>query len=220
MILFILIIVYFFPITDQSPSVKSKNSTPSTIPISSRYIRRINSEDVSIIPDHYFNINRSSPLFKSPKVIETPKKFFVFNENQRVFRSLPEKLTCKVFEEFLEREVEVNIRPNFLKNPKTGRNLELDMYDPVTKIAIEYNGATHYEHVPFFNNDLQNQQEKDELKKKLCSDNGIILITVPYTVDAVIPNGKGGYKYVKRTPEEKEEKIKQFLYPILENLLF
>jgi hypothetical protein len=78
-------------------------------------------------------------------------------------------------------------RPHFLNNPVTGGsyNLELDCYDDEYKIAVEYNGIQHYKFSPYFhknNEAFLNQKYRDELKKRMCKENGIILITVPYTV--------------------------------------
>lgn len=76
-------------------------------------------------------------------------------------------------------------RPEFLKNPITNTNLELDCFCEDLKLALEYNGKQHYEFVPKFHktkNDFYNQKYRDEIKKRLCSENGIDLIEVPYTV--------------------------------------
>lgn len=77
------------------------------------------------------------------------------------------------------------IRPNFLKNPKTGRNLELDMYNDNLKIALEYNGIQHRTYAPYFHksqNDYYDQVDRDKLKDRLCKENGVLLIVVPDTV--------------------------------------
>jgi len=79
------------------------------------------------------------------------------------------------------------IRPNFLNNPVTdgGYNLELDCYNQDLRLGIEYHGKQHYEYVPYFHKNKEafyNQKYRDELKKRMCKDNGIILIEVPYTV--------------------------------------
>jgi len=79
------------------------------------------------------------------------------------------------------------IRPNFLNNPVTdgGHNLELDCYDHDLRLGIEYHGKQHYEYVPYFHKNKEafyNQKYRDELKKRMCKDNGIVLIEVPYTV--------------------------------------
>lgn len=75
-------------------------------------------------------------------------------------------------------------RPDFLKNPRTGRNLELDCYNEDLKLALEYNGPQHY------NNKVYNMSEEDYIKllqrdvfkKKKCAYLGIDLIIVPYRV--------------------------------------
>ena len=76
-------------------------------------------------------------------------------------------------------------RPSFLNNPVTGMNLELDMYEPSMGIACEYNGVQHYKYTPYFHTSKEafnNQKYRDELKRRMCRDNGITLIEVPYTV--------------------------------------
>jgi hypothetical protein len=78
-------------------------------------------------------------------------------------------------------------RPNFLNNPVTGGNfnLELDCYNPELKLAVEYNGIQHYKYTPYFhknNEAFLNQKYRDELKRRMCKDNMITLIEVPYTV--------------------------------------
>ena len=78
-----------------------------------------------------------------------------------------------------------SIRPNFLKNPKTGKNLELDMYNQNLRLAIEYQGAQHRTYTPFFHksySDYLDQVERDNYKKKRCMEEGIDLICVPDTV--------------------------------------
>lgn len=77
------------------------------------------------------------------------------------------------------------IRPDFLKNPITKENLELDCYNADLKIGVEYNGRQHYDFIPFFHKTketFRNQQYRDELKRRMCKNNGIFLIEIPYTV--------------------------------------
>ena len=78
-------------------------------------------------------------------------------------------------------------RPDFLNNPVTGGsfNLELDCFDPELKIAVEYNGRQHYEYTPFFHKNKDQftmQKYRDDMKRRLCKDEDILLIEVPYTV--------------------------------------
>lgn len=78
-------------------------------------------------------------------------------------------------------------RPNFLNNPVTGGNynLELDCYNQELRLAVEYNGAQHYKYIPYFHKNKEafiNQKYRDELKRRMCQDNGITLIEVPHTI--------------------------------------
>lgn len=80
-----------------------------------------------------------------------------------------------------------NQRPDFLRNPVTGGNfnLELDCYDSELKLAVEYNGAQHYKYIPYFHKNKEaflNQKYRDEMKKRMCRDAGVTLIEVPNTI--------------------------------------
>jgi hypothetical protein len=66
--------------------------------------------------------------------------------------------------------VKENARPDCLKNPQTGRNLELDFYLPDFKIGIEVQGQHHYED--------ENQVARDRLKRKLAAAVGIYIIEI------------------------------------------
>ena len=61
-----------------------------------------------------------------------------------------------------------NCRPNWLKNPATGANLELDRYYPFLKIGIEYNGQQHRKKIG------GEQWERDKLKRHLCAKQGVV----------------------------------------------
>jgi len=90
-------------------------------------------------------------------------------------------------------------RPDFLKNPLTGENLELDCYNPNIEIiieyedceyqfngiAVEYNGIQHYVWPNFTGQtkkEFLNQVGRDKIKRELCDENRIYLITVPYNL--------------------------------------
>lgn len=75
------------------------------------------------------------------------------------------------------------VRPAFLKNPKTKRNLELDLYNEELKLAVEYNGQQHHEFIPRFHGNRRRYREqvyRDDLKRELCKRAGIYLIVVRY----------------------------------------
>lgn len=61
--------------------------------------------------------------------------------------------------------------------------LELDGYCEALNLAFEFNGIQHYKNVPHFHreNTIEEQQIRDQKKVKLCKDNNIKLIIIPYT---------------------------------------
>jgi hypothetical protein len=77
------------------------------------------------------------------------------------------------------------VRPRFLRNPETGRNLEIDCYNHDLRLGIEYNGKQHYVFPNGFHKNIEifnKQVYRDALKLKLCDEAGVYLISVPYNV--------------------------------------
>ena len=150
--------------------------------------------------------------------VEERKEGITTGESKRRFGSIGEELTCKTFERIIGRQVQYGVRPNFLKNMQSGRNLELDCYDPETKIGIEYNGKQHYTFVPRFHKseeDFRKQLQRDQLKRQLMSEYGGILIEVPYTVDTC-DNLEGTFKYNSRiTRDQRQQRIDAYLQRVL-----
>lgn len=67
--------------------------------------------------------------------------------------------------------------PDWLVNPKTKRILELDGYNEKLKLAFEYDGGTHAEDFRFKSDkDKVDTVYKDELKRELCRQNGVLLL--------------------------------------------
>lgn len=78
-----------------------------------------------------------------------------------------------------------SMRLDILKNPDTGRNLELDCYCHDLRLALEYNGIQHYKYPNRYHkteDDFIMQLARDEWKSRKCKEHGIYLIIVPYTV--------------------------------------
>ena len=78
-----------------------------------------------------------------------------------------------------------SVRPDILKNPETKHNLEIDCYNDDLKLGIEYQGQQHFRYIKYFHNsieDFYSQLDRDMTKQRLCVENGITLIIVPYTV--------------------------------------
>lgn len=75
----------------------------------------------------------------------------------------------KLLEDILPTEEYIdNYRPDWLKNPETGYNLELDRFYPNLNIGIEFNGPQHRKK----NNEAQ--WNRDRIKKHLCAKQGVI----------------------------------------------
>lgn len=105
-------------------------------------------------------------------------------QNARTFLPRKESICRQILEEIYGLPFP-NCRPDWLKNI-TGHNLELDCYNEVLKIALEYNGEQHYIFPNFTNcsyREFVAQQQRDALKKKLCEEHGVKLIVVPYIVE-------------------------------------
>jgi hypothetical protein len=147
---------------------------------------------------------------------------FRFEVGYRQFKSIGEQLCCKVFEEYINenlsenewRTAVVNKKYDFLRTEENPP-LELDMFDPVTKIAIEYNGRQHYEYTTYYhssNEQFKKQQRYDEIKLRKCEENGVHLIVVPHYVDS-----KVNERDPKRKYELREDRIRAYLTPILDS---
>ena len=127
-----------------------------------------------------------------PKILQRGKKI---SSGELECRRVLKKIFNKPFN---------TCRPNFLRNPVTSSgggsgdsfNLELDCFEVSLKLGCEYQGQQHYKHIPYFHKSkeaFRNQQYRDELKRRMCRDNRINLIEVPYTVK--IPQIEG---YIKK----------------------
>lgn len=115
-------------------------------------------------------------FFKPVNLSEFQKKTFVSRGEMECKRAI-EEITGEKFEKK---------RPDFLKNVVSNKKLELDCYNEKLKIAVEYNGKQHYEYTPYFHKNKEsfyNLRYRDEMKKKLCQENNVFLITVPYYID-------------------------------------
>jgi hypothetical protein len=64
-----------------------------------------------------------------------------------------------------------NWRPDFLRNKKTGKNLEYDIYIGKFHMAIEYQGAVHFKRISRYANDPDKSKYNDLLKHTLSLSN-------------------------------------------------
>lgn len=85
-----------------------------------------------------------------------------------------------------------SVRPDWLKNPATGQNLELDGFCPDiqtsmgTGLAFEYDGRQHATYTPHFHRggpkEFIYQTKKDAFKTMMCKKRGIMLIRIPHSI--------------------------------------
>lgn len=144
------------------------------------------------------NILRENALHKMELPASVPRK--EYNTMSDVYTDQPEyqtfpfmkeskgEIECRRALEKILKKPFTKARPDFLRNEVTGGvyNMELDCYNSDLKIAVEYHGQQHYKFVPYFHKNrdrFMHQRYRDVLKRKLCEENGITLIEVPYTVN-------------------------------------
>jgi hypothetical protein len=110
-----------------------------------------------------------------------------YKSKRRIPRQSKGELECRrVLQKIFKKPFNTS-RPDFLRNPVTGGNfnLELDCFDSHIGLACEYNGKQHYKYCPYFHRNKEhflNQKYRDDMKRRICRDNNIRLIEVPYTV--------------------------------------
>lgn len=91
-------------------------------------------------------------------------------------------------------EIIVNYKPDFMKSPRTGKKLELDICVFVRKmnelqmehtdipiIAFEVQGEQHFKNVKWFKSDSDFVKMNDLYKTEICNKMGIPLIEIFYT---------------------------------------
>ena len=95
-----------------------------------------------------------------------------------------ERITRRVLETLYDAEFPT-VRPDWLINPRTGRRLEIDLYNEELGLCCEVSGAQHYEQSERFHRTREEfieQVYRDKVKKEQILARGLDFIVVPYTV--------------------------------------
>src|SRR5690606_6209860 len=93
---------------------------------------------------------------------------------------------CRDIFEALTGRAYPTVRPNWLRNPKTNRKLELDGFCADLRSAFEYNGKQHYEYPNAFHkteDDFHSLVERDRIKAQTCVSQGVNLLVIPYDLE-------------------------------------
>lgn len=105
---------------------------------------------------------------------------YLIPENKWKSEQLVYELTKKLYKKYT---VLYQHRPFFLKSEKG--QMSYDIFICGLNVAIEYQGKQHFEPVEIFGGEehFQEQIYRDQLKKKLSSENGIVLVYINYWED-------------------------------------
>lgn len=98
----------------------------------------------------------------------------------------------RIFEEIFGVKFK-SIRPDWLKNPVTNKNLELDGFNADLKtnigtgLAFEYDGVQHSQYNSHFHrsgpDEFKYQVKKDDWKNAKCKEKNVVLIRIPHFVN-------------------------------------
>lgn len=92
--------------------------------------------------------------------------------------SIEEEWTRCLVEHHFGKEF-INVRPNWLINPETNKNLEIDLFNDELGLAIEYHGPQHYKAI-YGEERLQKSLRNDGARRVLCEKNNVRLIEIKH----------------------------------------
>ena len=106
----------------------------------------------------------------------------VFNKGKwcaQCSTGIGERFTRIAFETIFNRKFSHGFF-DWLKNPATGRRLQLDGFNAELNIAFEHQGYLHSQTPSFvIGTPAENQAFRDQQKRKICKERGVTLIEVP-----------------------------------------
>ena len=176
-------------ITDPIPSsMVTSNIIPSSLSslssLQSKSLVPVPVRTLSIGSHRTINKNNHSRLAKKTTQKRQKMQYVSLISKRSDFGSRGEYLCCYILEEIFHKPF-YRVRPDFLKNPETGYNLEIDCYNEELKLGVEYNGETHNKWPNYTGQtfeDFTKQVRRDQFKVDQCDRAGVYLITVPSSV--------------------------------------
>ena len=167
-------------ITDQSDA-RLGNKQTSTY----KGVTSVNNKDVCEYVEHEWDdISKSMSRYKSVSYVNGQLPELIEDVNNSGVQWKNQEICCRIMEMFTGEKFIRNAKPAFLKNPETGRNLEVDCYNERLG-GLEYNGIQHYVFPNRYHKtekDFINYTRKDKFKVKQFERVGKNLIVVPYTI--------------------------------------
>ena len=118
----------------------------------------------------------------SPHTLPSPKAYEIIKSPDEKMSLCETRVLNVVKTMYPDEEIISNYRPDFLYNPYTGCNLEIDIWIPNKNIAIEVDGIQHYEYTPYYHaniDDFIQQRMRDVSKDVRLKHLGIKLIRIP-----------------------------------------
>ena len=152
-------------------------------------IDRIKVELANTANDKWSNILSPQPEMeekvreykRNKKKVKSQKKR---RSGSKVSKNKHEERVRELLEDYFD-DYFPTCRPKFLRNPKTGRCLELDGYNARLNLAFEYQGVQHRKYTPKFHSSpeaFEEQVYRDRIKKEILRNLEIDLIEIPDTV--------------------------------------
>jgi len=197
LILAICIIIYTTP--------KGENFVERIIDTGNRYV------DKMAISTENNDIDTTGEQRDPPVVIGDKTNIVLEEPKDLGYGTGKNETRCRVILEKILGVKCPTVRPNWLKNPITKRNLELDCFSGCSgksgRIAIEYDGAQHRKQMRGqTKQDLISQIRRDKFKDQTCKKLGITLIRVPDWLNPAQFEEyiKGKLKYAGKLPKEHD----------------
>eukprot|EP00026_Physarum_polycephalum_P003805 Phypoly_transcript_03820.p1 GENE.Phypoly_transcript_03820~~Phypoly_transcript_03820.p1 ORF type:complete len:752 (+),score=55.45 Phypoly_transcript_03820:18-2273(+) len=145
-------------------------------------------EDFYAIPKTYITSFCKSSLLKQHGTVEgLVKKAFPHHkwDHDKFVQPRRAIFTPQIFLQRIIRTLfgaEVPIRSN-VRDEFGPKSLEIDIFLPSLRVGFEYQDPHHYFHSVFGKETLDSYRARDEKKKQLAAERGIVLINVPFWWD-------------------------------------